>query len=287
MPDITIDIPDDIRALRPIFVYPPAERCGSTFVQRLLNSCGEMICYASDWYLRSLIERTYELVSDRHGITRSMEVFLSGNTETWSNAVLPKPGEYIDYTVDVLFDLLRRYRQWSEDVGFQRWGFKCVAVPAEQIERTLTFIPNARIIWLYRNIYDVARSAKARQFTKDIHDLRTWAREWTRSMLWVHEHKYDEHPNVLMLRYEDLTEDRQASVDRIEGFCGIEGVRLDVFERKINAPTGTKRFGDFPTGYVPPAGLDEAECDMIEEEAAGALALYDYPIERGALSAAG
>lgn len=280
MPDPMVTIPDDVRQMEPVFIYPPTERCGSTFLQRLLNSGGSMICYASDWYFRSLIERTYELVSDRHGITQSMKVFLSGNTETWSNAVLPKPEEYIDCTVDVLYDMLSKVRRWSAEAGFQRWGFKCVAVPAEQIERTLTFLPAAKIVWLYRDIYDVARSAKARQFTSDIHDLRTWAREWNRSMLWVLEHGYDRHPNVLMLGYEDLLADRQAGIARIEAFCSIDNLREEVFDYKINAPTNTKRFGDFPTGYVPPAELNEAELDMIAEEAGEALRRYGYAIRQ-------
>ena len=74
-------------------------------------------------------------------------------------------------------------------------------------------------------------------------------------MLWVRDHDYDKHPNVLAIRYEDLLTNREAGVERIEAFCGIDGLRLEVFDRRINAPIGTTQYGDFPTGYVPPADL--------------------------------
>lgn len=262
--------------IAPVLVFAPCWRCGTTLVQRLLNSSGRIVIYGEDQYLLNMIATTWQLAHDRRMHQSSLRTFLKGNTETWSNAVLPNPAEYAECAVDSFHRQLRRHQDWSESNGFARWGFKSPLQEAELVRMAAELMPGARIIFVYRNPYEVASSAKARRFVADAHELRALARRWSRNVTWFLESGLADTSNVLSLRYEHLIQDRRDGVALIEEFCGVEGIRADVFERKINAPIGSTAFGDFPTGYVEPAALNAEERAIIADEAADALQiLYD------------
>lgn len=266
----------DPAAIEPVMVLAPCWRCGTTLMQRLLNSSGQIIVYGEDSYLVNLAVRTLDLISRQADAEGSLRVLLEGNTEFWANGVLPNPPAYGARARHHFYRQLELHQAWSREYGFGRWGFKYPLDRPEEVSALAALVPAARIIYVIRNVFDVVRSAKARRFIRDVHELRMAARRWNRNVLAALASDWIQAPGALRLHYEELTHQPGEQIERLRAFCGIDGIREEVLGRRINSPVGPRSLGYSPNAYVEPEPLDEQEEAILIEEASEGLARAGY-----------
>jgi hypothetical protein len=124
--------------------------------------------------------------------------------------------------------------------------------------------PRSRHIFIYRNIHDVLRSYKGRQWIKSPQDVATVAQQWARNMYAV---MHDPaRLDLLPVRYEALIADPAGQTARIQEFLRTAPMALDVFNHKVNTwGADNPELGHSPTQYVEPGELTDAEHQIIAQ----------------------
>ena len=267
-------IPEAIHSLRPIFVLAPSARNGITLMQRLLNSTRKIIVYGEDGYfmqyIPDAISSSFADLQKFEETNRMVrEVFLKQTTEFWTSNLQVDGIHYLQVRLNHLFDIALYYQQFSESCGFDRWGIKQPLANPVPFELLLQLFRNAQIIFLYRNLFDVARSAKARKWMNSRDDCINLANQWQQNLVPILGANFD---RTLILRYESFIADPDPHIDRIEKFTGLEGIDRTVMSLKINTFAGEKE-GESLNMYVPPAELKKKKKSLLEQHAAKALEL--------------
>lgn len=248
----------------PVFVTAPVERCGSTLIQRLINSSRRILVYGENpHFCEAAPLALHGIVRALVGDQRSHEALLAeardrvrrGDTEFWSNSLLPSTTEYARIMLDAFYRAAAHYEADAATLGFPRWGVKFPLGRLEALREWLSFLPRSRIVVIHRDIVDCVASAKARGFFTPRSPLLAFCERWVRNLEWLERLRGDE---VHVMCYEALLEDPAVEIERLGRFIGIEGMDADVMARRIN------RFGAPSNAYVAPAALEPEEMAMIE-----------------------
>ena len=274
----------DFDQIQPVVITAPTARNGVTLLQRLFNSSGQIIVYGENAHFA---ERLPGLVYEAQGIhlahhqvfEATRQRFLNETTEFWSSSLWPDTQMYWDLAVESFRRFVILYQKCSEDYGFERWGIKHPFSSVIHLDRFLTLLPAGRFIYIYRNLFDVARSAKARKFAKIPADFQKLAATWQDSLRVV---SAAQEESLMVIKYEDLVEDPAAWISRIETFTGITGIDPDVMNRKYNTFKGEAAAGYSSTEYIVPAPLTEDEIALLRETAGDVLAALNYTSDQPA-----
>jgi hypothetical protein len=263
---------------RPVVVTAPTARNGITLLQRLLNSTRQIIVYGENKHLCEQVPNAVFTAAEIHNsaradIERARARFLTETTEFWSSTLWPDTGAYLQGAVEGFRRLVHVYQTCSEQYGFPRWGIKHPFSNLIQFDRFFSLLPGALFIYVYRNLFDVARSSKARQFAKTAEDLERLASNWREGVYAVRRVR---HKNLLVVRHEDLVADPQQWLARLEDFTGLRTIDRTVMDRKFNTFQGPAQFGYSPTEYIAPVRLTEAEAALLEKHAGDVLAEEGY-----------
>lgn len=268
-----------------IFITAPTARNGITLLQRLINSTKQAVIYGENTHLvhhlPSLVHQNVE-AHQTLGPTleQTLAHFRGGNTEFWSSALHPGTEAMMMASFQWFYHALSIYDQRSRAMGFARWGIKNPMLETEMIDRLAALLKQARFLFIYRDPYDVARSAKARRFFTDEAGLIKLARQWR---------DHTEHvrraaaPHTMLIEYEPFVADPRPMLRQIEQFTGLGGINADVMRRKINTFFGDKDQGHAPDGYIKPLPLTDAEAAIIQDQTGRVPA--DGPRREGRASA--
>ncbi len=268
----------DLKQIHPVVVTAPTARNGITLLQRLLNSSRQIIVYGEN---KHLCEHATCLVYSAAGIHTSgaaelglaRKRFLTETTEFWSSSLWPDTGLYLQRTIEGFARLVDVYEVCSQRYGFSRWGIKHPFSSLVDFDRFFSLLPAGQFIYVYRNPFDVARSAKARQFATTPADFVRLASNWRESVAAV---RRAQRANLLVIKYEALVADPEPWLARIEEFTGIYNIDRSVMHRRFNTFCGPTECGCSPTEYIPPAPLTDAEAGLLREHAADLLAEEGY-----------
>jgi hypothetical protein len=264
--------------LRPVIVTAPTARNGITLIQRLLNSTRQIIVYGENKHLCEWIPELVFNVAGIHAKLRQnveevRQRFLTDTTEFWSSTLWPDTGLYYRETLVGFYRLLEVYQECSQRYGFQRWGLKHPFNSPAHLERFMTLVPQGLFIFIYRNLYDVARSSKARRFAQTPEDFAQMATNWRTGLCAA---RAAQRPNLLMVRMEDLVADPEPWITNLEQFTGVHNVDRTVMSRKFNTFRGPTQQGYSPTEYIEPEPLTETEAAMLDKHAGDVLAEEHY-----------
>lgn len=257
----------------PIFIVSPTARCGTTLLQRLLNSSGQMVIFGEDSMISQCIpdllfglrQRTEKMEGD---LAFTRKKFVEETTEFWSNGLLPPSGKMLEAAMSWFEQVMQISQDSAKGMGRERWGYKFPLRIFDDVELFLQLLENCRILFIYRNIYDVVRSYKARGWIKEMKDVGKVSFQWQHNMLQALDFQ---HKNFFLLSYEDLVENPEKQITCIEEFLEMSGISRQVMEVKINSWPEKGKEGRSLKAYVAPEKLCEKEEKVVERFAKKAL----------------
>ena len=286
-------IPEMPRGSEPVFLMSAGWRSGSTLVQRLLASSGELLMWGEPY--------------DHCGLIRSLSESLRAFGEPWppvnprgdwppagylvDPADPPRGNRWIANAYPHPADLLASHRAFFDRLfelpavagGFARWGIKAVRLGGEHAGYLQVLYPDARFIFLHRNPWDAWSSYRRR------HDEREAAYWWFHR--WPDEQVSDaEHFSKLwrqstesfltwsavvgasIVAYEDVV-----SGDALDALAHAAGV-------KVKKKTLRKRIGGARADRSIEWSLDDEDSQAIAEQAGVVARRLGYvgPMEAGA-----
>ena len=163
---------------------------------------------------------------------------------------------------------------YGTSIGRPIWGFKGPDYARDMLKAFLMLMPKARILYVFRDLAEALKSAKARRFVTTDEEVAAFCAKWATNMREVLDLRADE--RVLFLKYEDLIADRGRTVAGIETFTGATGLKPGVFDVKVNTFKGDASQGFSPNQYIPPADLSAADRAAIATHAGQVMAAL-YP----------
>jgi hypothetical protein len=213
----------------PVFVLASAWRSGSTLLQRLVMSGGDLLVWGEPFGHRDPVRQLTDMfIPFRDGYPKAAH-FLSTRmanpdfslTDDWVANMYP---DVDDLVASQRAMLDRLFADPARARGFDRWGLKEVRLDAYQAEYLTDLYPGARTLLLVRDPYAAFESYRMRGGWYDrvpdrpVFDAQSFAEHWvrlTRSFLQVEQRRDD----MRLIRYEDLIGQRLDLAD-LSSFLG-------------------------------------------------------------------
>lgn len=231
----------------PVFLLGTGGRTGSTLLQRLIISTREVMLWGEhDGHLLAAVEswvNGMQAWHDRSGGAQYQR-FLRKGCRTFIPNITP-PMEWFQRGARAAFR--ESLGGPAAQLGFPRWGFKEIRYEGQAALTLAALFPEARFVVLTRNPADALRSIKSTPWYGSDYeaDPARFLAEWSAcasSLL-------DALPRLgpgLLVRYEDLQEDREASLAALAHHLGLDPAG---FDRSL--------FGTVHRGSsTPPLGLE-------------------------------
>lgn len=265
--------------IKPIFVLAPVARCGTTFLQRLINTTGQMVVFGENEDITRRLPACIEFACSKAGMKEDLSAFGDLGrmmADEWTAGLFPGRGDgYLDLSLRNFYDAVRHYQATADRLG-RAWGVK--EPHSGQLGMLRTLLPHARFICIYRDLFDIARSYKARGWVKAPYDVIKLAHEWQdgiRRMFSVGRTR------VLIVSYEDLVANPDHELARIEEFASISGIDRRLMGVKVNSSAHDSR-GRSISAYIAPEELSKEEHLMLLAHAHGMLQHLGYDTSFGA-----
>lgn len=257
----------------PVFLLASAWRSGSTLLQRLLVSSGQLLVWGEPFDHSAPVRRLAESVLPFD--------------DTWPPAPYivdpadpPTPDRWIANAYPHPAALIRAHRAFfdelfaapAREVGFDRWGLKGVRLGGEHAVYLRRLYPDAQFIFLHRNPYDAYLSYRL------LHDVRRhsywWYHRWPDDQVATPTRFGDVWCDLtgsfvewaptlgaVVMAYEDLVGGR--GLDRVAKLTGID-IDAAVLDQRVGA-TGDQR-GEWEDVRTT---LDESEIAAIRTATGG------------------
>jgi hypothetical protein len=269
----TLEVPNKYLASAPVIVTSPTSRCGTTLVQRLISSAdnafvfGEQIGHdmrlLADWFVGQI-----RFLDNGGGPLRDKEFesALAGTLMDWRPGLTPPTRVMLSAWMETFYQVPYALTQEAQAMGRPVWGYKFPGHPRDELNAFLRFLPRTRVVYVYRNLFDVLKSAKARKFVATNKDVATLCSQWARNLTEIHDLAGD--GRVLLVRYEDLIARREEHIARLEAFTGARGIKPGAFDLKVNTYKGQVEQGYSPDQYIAPAELSKLDRMTVLAKAA-------------------
>lgn len=247
----------------PIFILASGQRCGSTLLQRLLNSHHRILVWGEhNGILNRLRGEHQRLLAWSSRFDDPDRRFTREGLDSWTANMTPPPEVVVAAGrayLETLFALPARR------LGRTRWGFKEVRYGAEVAAYLLSLFPEARVVHLTRDVVDCFISLKR----WENEPYMAWDRGRTLEALgyWQSVNAgflaLDYSPRwYLRLRYEDLLSEQDRIVATLCDFLSLDQAELDlgVFANRIhNGALLSSR----PRAHIPRSALDPEERALL------------------------
>jgi hypothetical protein len=280
----SLDVPEKYLQLAPVIVTAPAPRCGTTLVQRLLSASQNGFIYGEEIgsEIRSLTTLFFTQLQmlDQRGpqLDADFADALAGNLKTWRPFLTAPAAVMRQGWIETYYQLPLALAGHSEAVGRPVWGFKFPSYSKDMIRGLLSVMPRAKVVYVFRNLPDVLKSAKARRFVTTPEQTETFCADWAKNLLETSELAHDQ--RVLFLKYEALLGLPAEHLQLLELFTGVQGIDARELDARINTFEGDAAAGHSPTQYIEPAELTEADRALIEQHGGPVMAgLYGGPLD--------
>lgn len=271
-----LNVPEKYLALAPVIVTSPAPRCGTTLVQRLLSASANGFVYGEEIgsQMKTLTNLLFGQLQMQETLGAQIDAdfadALSGKLQKWRPQLCAPASVMQKAWVETFYQLPFTIAQHGEAVGRPIWGFKFPAYPCDMIRAMLKVLPRAKVIYVFRNLPDVLKSAKARRFVVTSEQTAKFCADWAKNLTEAAELAQD--PRVLFLKYEALLEQPVEHIRLLELFTGVHGVDAGEMAVKVNTFEGETAAGHSPSQYIEPAELTDQDLALIEQHAGAVMA---------------
>lgn len=255
--------------LDPLIITSPTPRCGTTLLQRLLCSSqralifGEKSIHDLEIFLNIYMAKAQEYDYSRESYKQELQKVLHGEVNEWIFSLMPDLDGYLAALQGSAFAGISYCRGYAVRAGRPVWGFKYPGWPPAMMRLIRAHMPEARFIFILRDLMPCLKSAKAQRLVITEQDVRGFCRKWVEGVACAQAMKGDE--AVLVLNYEDLVGRQEEALARIAQFSGLQDLDRSVLDRKINVWTGQQFGNQLENGYIPPAELTDAELEIVNE----------------------
>ncbi|MFQ5719251.1 MAG: glycosyltransferase [Acidobacteriota bacterium] len=211
---------------RPVFLFGCAYRCGSTLLQRLLSSTGELFIWGENMAISELLGQVPERVSAWRWESYQEEQWRTlekTGVAGWICNLNPRP------LVPSLRTALRAfyetyYGEATRALGRSRWGFKEVHHGAATARFLTNLFPDCRVVFLLRNPVDVLASVAPTSWYDEVGGpgrvLDLWRRNTESLLAW-------EDARLLVVRFEKLVAEPTTELERIGAHVGVDAACFD------------------------------------------------------------
>jgi hypothetical protein len=278
-----LNLAKEVSLERPVFIFSSGQRAGSTLLQRLLNSCREVLIWGEHGgYLSGLLWNYRTLLDWEKRQSHYRKVFLNEGYDTFVPNLMPESEEIRDSLVLHLYGL---FGLPAVKLGRSTWGFKEVRYGADIALHLQECFPDARFIHLTRNVVDCLISMKRWEEAEDIQ----WERSWTKKSIsdWeaINRSFYQlgsQFSHLLSVKYEQVVADPAGFIRQLAGFLEMREGSFDarVFNNRIHGPGKEGR--EKRKEKILPAHLDQEEREILSRPELQEMAqIYGYSIELG------
>ncbi len=232
---------------KPIFILSAGWRSGSTLVQRLINSCSNMLIwgepYTNSDYIRKLSDALRIFRENTPPDNFFIENFINPNSnqliDQWTACLYPDPS---DLWLAHRNFLLCLFSNPATKLGYTNWGLKEVRLEIDYVTYLAWLFPNSKFIFLYRNPYEAYRSYRTfgrwydRWPSDPIFTAKKFGGVWNKLLSGYQQH-YTKF-NSFLLKYEDLISS-DYDFNELNAFLGCQ-VDTSIISTKISGRTKVK-----------------------------------------------
>jgi len=271
-----LDVPNRYLTLSPVIVTAPTARCGTTLVQRLLCTGDNSFLYGEEvgLHVRTLTGFMISLIQqfERGGAVADAEFerALSGDQANWNPGLMPPTQVMLKAWTETYYQIPATLADYGQGIGRPIWGFKGPDYARDMLKAFLMLMPKARIIYVFRDLNEALKSAKARKFVTTDEEVAAFCAKWATNLREVLDLRAD--PRVLLLKYEDMVANPARTVAGVEAFTGATGLNGDVFDVKVNTFRGEEARGFSPSQYIAPADLTPTDRAAVTAHGGAILA---------------
>ena len=257
--------------LKPVFVISSLTRTGTTLVQRLICSSDNGICFGEKLFKDLTITMDYVFQTAKHDLSMMqyyndiLEKVSNGDVNTWMPELYPEMYEYLEYLFKSLYSLSYSVQNYANSIKKPIWGAKNPKITANDCYKILTMFQGSKIIYLYRDIYSVLKSQKARKFVNNESELIIECNKWTANISDIHIPDIYNHKRLMVVNYDTITNDFDTFVTELETFTGLTNINREVIKTKVNTFDGEKEQGYSKDKYIAPEKLTDREMLIIKQ----------------------
>ena len=249
-----------------VFVSAPTSRCGTTLVQRLLNSSpdalvfGEGVGSALLELVEAAAKRSRVLArADEH--RRDLARALAGE-QFWCPHLTGDPRGFAGLFVESLERFVRFHEAEVRAHGRGRWGAKLPTVSIDGLRTLLTVLPGTRLVYVVRDLVAAARSAKSRRFLETPADFERFAELWREGVEGIEGLRA--HDRVLILDHDRIERRDPTLLAELATFTGARALDPAVLHARVNTWMGSVAEGHAPDQELAPAELTPEERAWLE-----------------------
>ena len=254
--------------LDPLIVTSPTPRSGTTLLQRLLCSSPSALIYGEkcaqdlEFFLNVYAFKTQEYNYQRERSQQNLQKVLQGEVNDWLQDLMPETDGYLAAMQSTAFAGITYCRDFARSTGRPNWGFKYPGWGTGTVQLLQAVMPQARFLFIIRDLSACLKSAKAQQLVITLSDAREFCQKWADNVAFCN--TLQGNRSMLAVSYAALVEDPKETVQEIAEFSGIRDMEVEVIQNKINTFTGQQFERQVKDGYIPPAELSEAELQIME-----------------------
>ncbi|MGL4400497.1 MAG: sulfotransferase [Luteolibacter sp.] len=245
--------------MSPVIVLSPLQRSGTTLIQRLLCSAPNALIYGdtvgqeAEFFAKYAMARGQMIGFQQSQIAPVLEAVLRGDVSDFITPLAPTMSTYLASFRAAAVAWLDGCRREAAEASRPIWGWKLAGADATSLPTLAQWFPQARWIWIDRDITDSMRSAKAAQMFSSPAEAGMMARQAQFNRQIFTNLKLG---NLLTFDYAEMLKNPASTVASLEEFTGAKGISPAVFDRRVND------YGN--PNWVPPATLTDEESAAIQ-----------------------
>lgn len=223
---------------------------------------GEEIAKDLEMQLQIFASREMIYSHSRERFSGSLGRVIQGDTNDWIPDLMPDIDGYLEALRQGSFAGLDYCRQQALVHGRTEWGFKYPGWAPHMMQLLVNTLPGTRVIYIYRNLPDCVRSAKAWGEIQDETGMQQFCAQWAGHMRFMQQ--WQPTSPVLLLSYEALVTEPERTIQQLCRYVPFENVNHDVLRHKINNMGQSADARLRQNDYIEPAALTSNELDHIE-----------------------